>query len=145
MPLPPNPSAFVAKLAPPAVPPPPPAIGASSNPFANIGMGSVAAVGTNAITANQLGPEVSQVAMGINLIMQIIKQFPKINQNFWWPFILLVLGIGIFAILSYQQGVLDVATSVKNGFAAAFQAALNYHSFRVAGINIMPPETRGGE
>lgn len=124
--------------APPSVPPPAPAVGATPNAALNIGMGTAAAVGTNTLVASQLGQDVNQVAMGINLIFQFVKQFPKLNQHLWWPVIVLVLGVGAFFWMT--QG--DLFLSIKQGAAAAFQASMNYHSMRVAGINLLPPATR---
>lgn len=134
-----NATSAVGEAVVPHVPPPPPAIGVTRNPIVNIATGAVVGVGSNALVSRQVGEDANQVAFGINLAFQFIKQFPFINQNLWWPVILAALGIGIFWVGT--QG--DVFASIKAGGSAAFQAALNYHSLRMAGINLLPPASEG--
>lgn len=125
------------------LPPPPPAVGAIGGtttvgglPTAplNIGMGSAAAVGSAALTTSQLGVEVTEVSYGINLAFQFLKNFRFVDQHRWWPLILILLGVGAFMVLA--QG--DYITAALKGFAAAFQAALTYHSFKIGGVNLLP-------
>lgn len=116
----------------PNVPPPAPAIGSTDSAVKNFAMGAVQNVGTNLATSSFLGPDVFKAALAINLIFQFVKHL-KFNQHLWAPLILAAMGIGLFIIVNG-----DVRQSVLDGCAAAVQAMLNYHGFRVAGINILP-------
>lgn len=121
----------------PNTPPPPPAIGVTRSAPLNhaLGLGEMA-IGNGAMGA-ALGDEINKASFVLNIGFQLIKQIPFINQHFWWPFALLAGGCAIFFIISH-----DVKTTILNGGAAAFLAAINYHSLRVAGINVLPPAVR---
>lgn len=118
----------------PAVAPPPPIQGATPSTPLNYGLGAGIAGGTQFLMNQQYGDEVGKASLLINLVFQLVKHLP-FNQHFWYPFILAVLGIGLFIALAHGQ---DIEKAILNGGAAAFQSALNYHSLKVAGINILP-------
>jgi hypothetical protein len=124
----------------PHVEPPPPAIGITKSAPLNHLMGIGEAALTNGVATQNLGDEISKAAIVVNVAFQFIKQLPFINQNLLWPVITSAIGIGLFVLKGRATGgELDAFTTILNGGAAGFLAVLNYHSMRVAGINILPP------
>lgn len=115
------------------VPPPPPAIGATGNAAVNIGIGSAVATGSNAFTLNQYGQDVAGVAVGTNLIFQFVKHF-KFNQHFWWPVALIVIALALFIGLEHD----NIHDAIPKALQAAWQAAVNFHSLKIAGVNVLP-------
>ena len=123
---------------PPVLPQPAPVVGPTASAPVNIAMGTTLGAGSNALMTSQLGPEVSEVAFGVGLIFQSIKHCEFYDHERYWAPTLIVLGVGIFALIAVLAQ-RDLFEGIMKGFAAAWQANLNYHSARVAGLGLLEP------
>lgn len=129
----------------PPLPQPPPLRGPTDSPVKNWTVGTLAAVGSNlvssgelptllGITDTQLGGDISSAAVGANIIVQIVKQWEFFDQHRWGMALVLVVSIAI--LIFFADG--DIRLAVQKGFMAAWQALMNYHSGKLAGLNILP-------
>ena len=89
---------------------------------------------SNVATGQVAGAEVNLLAMGLNLIGQIVKQHPKFDQNRWLVPVLLAAGVLLAWALwgDYREAIL-------RGAAAAYQSLNNYRGQLMMGLNALPP------
>ena len=123
---------------PPVLPQPPPVVGPTASAPVNIAMGTTLGAGSNAAMTAIAGPEVTEAAFGVGLLFQALKHCEWYDQERFWPVTLVVLGVGIFVVLAILTQ-RDMVESVLRGFAAAWQANLNYHAAKVAGLGLLEP------
>ena len=119
----------------PTLPPPPEPHGITASAPLNVGLGATVAAGSNALTTAQFGVDVTGVAFAVNLAFQEIKKWEWFDQHRWWPITLLLLGVGLFLLMS--QG--DWTQAIPKGATAAVQAAINYGSQKATGLGIFEP------
>ncbi len=70
----------------------------------------------------------------LNVVAQPIKEIPWINERYWLPLILLVVGMLVGWIVWA-----DHAKAILDGGAAAWNSLINYRGLKVAGISPFAP------
>lgn len=169
MPLPPNPSAFAAPQVAPPASTEPPASGvtvehadtvtspaqpgaqmferATARPSLQDSPAPVkAAVGTapsllvNGFNAGLGTPEVTPISIGINVILDWLKNRVWFREQAWTVPLLIVLSFSIAMVVWYlltEQK--NLQTAVTNGFSLMGTAHVNYQSMKAAGVPILAP------
>ena len=123
---------------PPSLPQPVPGVGPTPSAPVNIAMGTAMGAGSNAMMTTQFGPDVSEAAFGVGLLFQSLKHCEWYDQERLWAPTLVVLGVALFVLIAVLTQ-RDLFESILKGFAAAWQANLNYHSAKVAGLGLLEP------
>ena len=89
---------------------------------------------SNVATGQIAGADVNLLAMGLNLVGQIVKQHPRFDQNRWLVPVLLACGIGLAWVL-WQDG----RQALLRGAAAAYQSLSNYRGQHLMGLGVLAP------
>lgn len=109
----------------------------TTNPLINAGLGLGPVIASNAAMGQVVGPVVSVIALGLNAIMENLKN-EKWFPDHLTPWILLLLT-SIICIVLWFFYLHDPIQAIENIFGIFGQAHVNYHGTQVAGLSTFKP------